>query len=427
MSGDRLLVQSVIDPQGCLLIPLFCIGCGNDLKTLPLTGFCPRCERPVRESTNLQLPSIDADGCLLADVPCLNCGYNLRTRRISELCPECAADVAVSIRSDMLRFAPVDWVRRLASGARLLVAAVLGSLMLPVFGIFFGVNAALNGTLPPPRFGFLMGPAMALFVLVLGMLTLSVQRLTTVDPRAPSREWAFSARKLTRLGLLAVGVAYLWSLFTWTPMPGIRGTTYLILSAMPGNLMAGRVSIVATIAGLAFTLPLLCHLADLMKRIPNVRLVTWCKIEFRGLLTCGLLLVAGAPLAVRALASKALAMSTTPRFVTPASSFGSLPMMSSLIFVIGACGLFLLGVAGCILIIRVQRALVAVARAAEENARGVDGVPCEQLQSIHFDNPAYGIATRSSTSSEASQALPIHARPPKMSAATTNRNEGADV
>ena len=67
---------------------------------------------------------VDDQGRLIDDVVCRRCGYNLRSLEADGVCPECGAAVAISIHGFYLRFAPLKWVRRLALGAKLLVASI---------------------------------------------------------------------------------------------------------------------------------------------------------------------------------------------------------------------------------------------------------------------------------------------------------------
>src|SRR5512143_3355421 len=78
---------------------------------------------------------VDADQRVCVDVPCDACGYNLRTLQATGTCPECGAAVLDSIRSDDLRYAPANWVRRLGWGATLLAVAFGLLALVPLVGL----------------------------------------------------------------------------------------------------------------------------------------------------------------------------------------------------------------------------------------------------------------------------------------------------
>lgn len=76
----------------------------------------------------------DGQGAIAIDLACLQCGYNLRGLDPAGRCPECGADIAVSTRGDLLRFANPDWLHRVKLGADLMLATILLSLVLG-FGV----------------------------------------------------------------------------------------------------------------------------------------------------------------------------------------------------------------------------------------------------------------------------------------------------
>ena len=417
MSEDRLLIPSVIDPQGCLLISLPCTGCGCDLKTLPVTGFCPQCGRPVRESTEPRLPTIDADGRLLADVPCLNCGYNLRMRLIGELCPECAADVAVSIRSDLLHLAPNTWLKQIAGGAGLLFFTLTACLIFPVFGIFIGFSSAVSGGFPAQLMTFMMfGVCIGIVILV--CMILGVLRLTTLEPGAQYRREGFSARKLARLCLIAIGASF--ALY----VVALPLTNFGLLYAPFSSLLHMGFTLFSTVANFTLPLALLWYFAGLMRRIPRPGLVTYCKIEFWSVLACLVLYLVVFPGFMWYSAKVASSLPVAPGPNNPTSPYavgtslpatpGGLPMQRlsqlgyintggssstmtvtttaggatttivttapgtlppigkfmaiiAIVYGLVSCSIFVLVIAGYILLILVWRALVATSRVAGDH------------------------------------------------------------
>ena len=85
---------------------------------------------------------LDADVHVVADLPCGSCGYNLRTLSLSGVCPECARPVRQSIAACFLRCADAGWVRQLARGVLLLIVGAVvflvgyGWIRTPMPGLF---------------------------------------------------------------------------------------------------------------------------------------------------------------------------------------------------------------------------------------------------------------------------------------------------
>lgn len=78
-------------------------------------------------------PSPAPAGVIDADIPCVGCGHNLRTLRWGALCPECARPVRDSLRPDDLRFADLNWLRRVRAGVTWLL--VTGAVWLAFGGV----------------------------------------------------------------------------------------------------------------------------------------------------------------------------------------------------------------------------------------------------------------------------------------------------
>lgn len=82
-------------------------------------------------------PKLDQAGLIAEDLPCRHCGYNLRTLSMEVQCPECGTSVGRSVHGDYLRYADPAWVRVLATGATLVLVAII--LQVLVTGVTFGL------------------------------------------------------------------------------------------------------------------------------------------------------------------------------------------------------------------------------------------------------------------------------------------------
>ena len=85
---------------------------------------------------------------VIDDLPCRTCGYNLRTLAKDGVCPECATPVVASLRSELLREADPNWLRRMRSGCELAYAGIWAAWIWFIF--FQGFHAGLFVTFAIP-------------------------------------------------------------------------------------------------------------------------------------------------------------------------------------------------------------------------------------------------------------------------------------
>ncbi len=87
---------------------------------------------PPKVARGLAAPAVKLDeaGLIAEDLPCRHCGYNLRTLSPAVQCPECGTSVGRSVHGDYLRYADPAWVRGLATGAMLLLVAIVLQVLL---------------------------------------------------------------------------------------------------------------------------------------------------------------------------------------------------------------------------------------------------------------------------------------------------------
>jgi hypothetical protein len=280
---------TILDASGHIAVDLSCANCRYNLRTQPVDGKCPECGHPVTETTAGYLPILDREGRVADDLPCVNCGYNLRTLSATGVCPECAAQVAPSTRGHYLHLASPRWVKRLASGALLLIIALACAFVLPLAWLIFVfiislVGAPLQGDIDAVWLGF-AALAIMLAVVCLWLFVRGLLQLTAPEPGARFRGEGLSARKLVRYGALALPVLALSGIFL-PPAPGIVGIT--LMPFLPG-FHAFLLLVAFIILALAF----LRHIATLMRRIPRPGLVTFAKIEFWFFLVAALVYVGG--------------------------------------------------------------------------------------------------------------------------------------
>lgn len=166
--------------------------------------------------------AVDDQGRLIENIGCRRCGYNLRSLQTDAVCPECGAAVVISIHGYYLRFAPLDWVRRLALGAKLLLASIATAFVgwLAIMGIGFATAMSMATAMatatsqtvipagPSPAFQLIMTATMiGLSLVVTGLLIAGVILLTARDPAEVGKPERLGSRRLARYCLWSIPVA----------------------------------------------------------------------------------------------------------------------------------------------------------------------------------------------------------------------------
>jgi MFS family permease len=252
----RPIPASILDQAGRVALDLACRKCGRNLRAMLPEDPCPECGLSVARSLS---ETLDDHARIQADVACLKCAYNLRSLRIDGNCPECGSPVSRSVRGDLLQFADPRWVKGLANGATLLLAAavsaiaailcgLIGGQLFDPYGEWLGLFGALAVTLAA------IG-AMAVPLLALGGLV----RLTASEPRISLRPEGLSPRRACHYSLVAV-----------IPLVGF-GVIMVALGGRVSPPWAGISMLMATLTVLFGALPvsLLRHLATLFRRVPH--------------------------------------------------------------------------------------------------------------------------------------------------------------
>lgn len=80
----------------------------ENLAAPPATGPLP---------PNVDPALLDAAQCVAEDCKCVGCGYNVRTLPVTARCPECNQPVADAVRTNGLRYADKQWLADVAGGA----------------------------------------------------------------------------------------------------------------------------------------------------------------------------------------------------------------------------------------------------------------------------------------------------------------------
>ncbi len=147
----------------------------------------------------------------LADLLCLACGYNLRGLRPGGVCPECGLPVERTLRGGRLYFAEASYLRALLRGSRFVITSAWVALF---GGVLLGAWAATadgHGSDAVELLRSLAGvvAVASFFVLAPGIFIAGWLLLTRRDDQYAGSERALSARRLTRLLAILLGVAHL--------------------------------------------------------------------------------------------------------------------------------------------------------------------------------------------------------------------------
>lgn len=248
--------------------------------------------------------TLDAAGRVAVDAACTVCKYNLRSLEPAGFCPECGQPVAVSLREwgRYLRHAPLPYLQKLVRGTRLIVWAVIisivGSVALWVGSLIVAAQvsaafrAAGGATLPQP----ILLVNVASWVLSLGvmvMIAIGLVNFTTRDPRELDKpEPRFAARRMVRYALVGLPLTFLAAV--------VMGVMATFAGAVQAPAMAfGGVMIATIVIGLlhglnyvVLVLAGLRHARHLMRQVPNPGLASFATVLFWGACVVGILTIA---------------------------------------------------------------------------------------------------------------------------------------
>ncbi len=279
------------------------------------------------------LPADSIPREIRTDLSCAKCQYNLRGLTTDARCPECGAPVERSLHGNLLRFADLDWVKRLHLGVRLKLWNVLFSTVL------LGGGAAAAIALGAPL-------SVAVFLgMVAGLLGLSaVWLITSPEPTIGVEEDPIALRKVIRL------CAVLGLVGGQAPnVASIAGGLYWLV------ILAAILSLVGLVAAMGEFV----YLRRFARRIPDPKLekttgtVMWGFVIVYGV--AGLAGGIGAGLGMFGMRGPPAA---NPGFGTS----GGLLILAGCVFGVGS---LIVGLAYVVLIMRYQRAFKAVVAEAK--------------------------------------------------------------
>ena len=202
---------------------------------------------------NADSPNADA-------IFCVGCGYDLRNLPVDGPCPECGRAIAESLDGRRLAAADTRWLTRLATGQTLvdrgLHLALISFGVMPLFAIAFGVLRYVNA--PIGRFEILFPILLVLLLIGIGLVWFGAMLVTAPDPSERGEEPPHSARRLARWGL---AVSIVCTLLAYLVTTLTVGVTFMFVARVVLQLLAvvgvtvGITTLLSCLAGRGIRIP----------------------------------------------------------------------------------------------------------------------------------------------------------------------------
>lgn len=183
-------------------------------------------------------------GTIAADLQCIHCGYNLRGLQPAGRCPECGGPIEDSRQGHLLRYAEVEWLKRLRFGTALKYWYVGINILSGIAGV--ALVAA----------GF---PEVLVMVLPLAAGALSLwgtMCITAQEPRISLQEDPVTVRKVVRGFAIA----------------GFAAGLIVLIDPDDATAIAGIVGIIGGLLGMVALGGELIYYRRFAKRIPDDKL-----------------------------------------------------------------------------------------------------------------------------------------------------------
>lgn len=232
-------------------------------------------------------------GTLEVDISCTRCGYNLRSLATDGQCPECNASVSASLSADRLMFSEPAWLSGIARGLTVILWSIVlggGSYLAvsigPAAWKAFGYEPLGTWTVVHKFEGGYATGTMNVFQDMIPLITRSVfLSVMMLGVYICARRAESGTAGAGRLGLRACWMlAIICGLFALAPLFWFNQVT-ILAHKMPMGIYVGianddlRLFLdSALFISLVLFVPFfLLSLAYLAGRIPNLRLVRWCR------------------------------------------------------------------------------------------------------------------------------------------------------
>lgn len=154
---------------------------------------------------------------------CASCGYLLDGLKTDDPCPECAYPVMRSVRGDLLRWAPVEWVARVVRGLMFLkyaARAITVAVITLVVTIIAGLLMASAGGAAAVQYVIWGLSAVFLIAVGVGLILLPVGAVLATSPQGTQNSAAERNLMLARASGVLVPFAVVFSYVGLNPLSG---------------------------------------------------------------------------------------------------------------------------------------------------------------------------------------------------------------
>lgn len=265
----------VVDQDGAISQEFKCPICEADLRGMLVSGYCPDCETPLSESAvGRAVCIVDDQNHLAEHTKCRQCGYELIGLDPHGNCPECGSPIGFTLEVDLLRYANIDWLKRVKGGFTVYLISMAVALI--TAGASFAISIAIKD--PAVRATLTMG-----LTIVLAFFSLiAIWFITWPYPAGhPEMEIGGSLRTAVRTVLI------------FSIMSQIGGA---ILAINPATGFYAQLP--TQILGIALNILFLLYLERLASLIRDDRLAGHTRIVLYGLLIVGILGTVATALAI---------------------------------------------------------------------------------------------------------------------------------
>lgn len=215
------------------------------------------------------------DGRIASDVACVRCGYNLRTLRQDASCPECGTPIEHALHGNLLRYADLEWVGRLAKGmtwmargsrwlawcvALLIVTGIVLFAAFSIWSLWQAFALPVGWSSLHGLWAFLFSAASVTWIIGAGTGSVAILVgqwwITSADPKIADQQSNWNAGTMARSGLaltVLLAIAFL-TINQWYPTSGLFFRMGLRAAAILGA-CAWIAGVFACIRRLALRIP----------------------------------------------------------------------------------------------------------------------------------------------------------------------------
>jgi len=129
-----------IDQDGGIAREFKCPICEAELRGILVCGRCPDCETPLSKSVvGRAVCKVDDENHVAENTKCRKCGYELIGLDPYGNCPECGSPIGFSLEVDLLRYANIDWLKRIKGGFTVYLISMAVAVVMIIISIVISI------------------------------------------------------------------------------------------------------------------------------------------------------------------------------------------------------------------------------------------------------------------------------------------------